>query len=537
MAVPHGSRSMDVKPLVSSYSKSLWNRLASCADSRLLAGISNLFRRATAPRRTRISLPLPLPPDAFIGFLRIGYLLFICRGMSEASRVLVDVLDDLLEHIFLNLHNIQKNLQFWVSRAEGSSADKVYFMVFERGPRAFIDCTVQVLHDCLAEGSGIQRLCFSASTHISERITILTSLRFSLATFLAQVYMEVDKLGDKLAKDPENSLPLLLVTVNGLFSKLEASIGHLHAMRQPDSSVDGSYSFPLMFEKLPEVNQEGSQWTECEIRDASNVIYQNLQKLDSYLSVLASRVLFKKERAVNAAQLLLDFWNPLVGVIEGIKPECVWIRVVGLPIHIQGDDLWRKIEYRCGGFLWFDVKLLKLEDFQSPFRFFSSMSSNLLKGNLGSFPDSPLSNWVVSAWLGEIFFHHLGVSIPLLPDGDEAVAEVSVSKLKKLECYISYNYRNMEERWMVMLAEGERLGIGSAEVAQHRKPRKVTLYWMRYTCGVVGISVCSIWLLRHSRLTGSPDIDNWIREAKESTVNFWSDHVEQPVSTHMFPVA
>ncbi|KAK2967220.1 hypothetical protein RJ640_000694 [Escallonia rubra] len=362
MAVPHGGRSMDVKTLVSFYSKSAWSRLVSCADSRLLASISNLFRRATSPRRTRnrISLPLPLPPDAFLGFLKIGYLLFICRSMSEASRVLVDVLDDLLEHIFLNLHNIQKNLQFWVSRAEGSNTDKVYFMVFERGPRAFIDCTVQVLRDCLAEGSGIQHLCFSASTHISERITILTSLRSSLATFLAQVYMEVDKLGDKLAKDPENSLPLLLVTVNGLFSKLEASIGHLHAMRQPDSSVDGSYSFPLMFEKLPEVNQEGSQWTVCEIRDASNVIYQNLQKLDSYLSVL---------------------------------------------------------------------------------------------------------------------------------------------------------------------------------VAQHRKPRKVTLYWMRYTCGVVGISVCSIWLLRHSRLTGSPDIDNWIREAKESTVNFWSDHVEQPVSTQMFPVA
>ncbi|KAK3019113.1 hypothetical protein RJ639_003795, partial [Escallonia herrerae] len=275
----------------------------------------------------------------------------------------------------------------------GSNADKVYFMVLERGPRAFIDCTVQVLRDCLAEGSGIQRLCFSASSHISERITILTSLRFSLATFLAQVYMEVDKLGDKLAKDPENSLPLLLVTVNGLFSKLEASIDHLHAMRQPDSSVDGSYSFPLMFEKLPEVNQEGSQWTECEIRDASN----------------ASRVMFKKEHAVNAALLMLDIWNPLVGVIEGIKPECVWIRVVGLPLHIQGDDLWRKIEYRCGGFLWFDENCNK------------------------------------------------------------------VSKLKKPECYINHDNRNMEER-----------------------------------------------------LTGSPDIDNWIREAKESTVNFWSDHVEQP---------
>lgn len=55
---------------------------------------------------------------------------------------------------------------------------------------------------------------------------------------------------------------------------------------QSDSSVDGSYSFPLLFEKLPEVNQEGSQWTECELNDAINVVYKNLHKLDSYLSLM-----------------------------------------------------------------------------------------------------------------------------------------------------------------------------------------------------------------------------------------------------------
>lgn len=44
--------------------------------------------------------------------------------------------------------------------------------------------------------------------------------------------MEVDRFGEELVKDPENSLPSLLVTINGLFSNLEASIGHLHATRQ-----------------------------------------------------------------------------------------------------------------------------------------------------------------------------------------------------------------------------------------------------------------------------------------------------------------
>lgn len=60
-------------------------------------------------------------------------------------------------------------------------------MIFERGPRAFITRTVQFIRESVAQGSSLQLLSQSASAHISERITILTSLRYSLATFLAQV--------------------------------------------------------------------------------------------------------------------------------------------------------------------------------------------------------------------------------------------------------------------------------------------------------------------------------------------------------------
>ena len=44
--------------------------------------------------------------------------------------------------------------------------------------------------------------------------------------------MEIDRVGEVLVKDPEKSFPSLLATINGLFSNLEASIGHLHAKRQ-----------------------------------------------------------------------------------------------------------------------------------------------------------------------------------------------------------------------------------------------------------------------------------------------------------------
>ncbi|XWS52643.1 hypothetical protein CRYUN_Cryun11dG0088500 [Craigia yunnanensis] len=346
-ATPDGNESSrDVKTLISFYSNYLWNRLSTLfpsSPSNFLEKISNLSRQTPLPISTkrRAGLPLPLRSNSFNS----------TPTTPEASRV-YEVLNDIMDRSILNLHKTQNNLQFWQSRAEGSNARKVYFMIFERGPRAFVNGSVQLMRESVTDGSAMLHLSNSASAYISERIAVLSSLRCSLAAFLAEFYIEVDKCGEELVKDPEKSFSSLMVTLNGLFSKLESSIGHLHAMRQSDSSVDGTYSFPLLFEKLPEINLEESQWTVCEINDAINLVYKNLQELDSYLALM---------------------------------------------------------------------------------------------------------------------------------------------------------------------------------VAKHQKPRKVTRYWIRYTCGAVGLSVCSFWLLRHSRLMGSSDIDNWIREASESTVSFFNDHVEQPL--------
>ncbi|KAL3828661.1 hypothetical protein ACJIZ3_017463 [Penstemon smallii] len=330
--------SNSAKKLLSFYSNYLYNRLRTFFPISIIS--ANIYG-SPKRRRRKTCLPLPLPPVPDRSSVTT----------NEAYRV-YGALEDIIEHVLLNLHIIQKNLGFWLSRAEGSNARKAYFMICERGPCPFFNGTVQLIRDSLADGSGMQNLYCSASSHISERISVLNSLRFFLATFLAEVYMEVERVGEDLIKDLEKLLPSLLVAINDLFLKLEASIGHFHANRQSGSTVDGTYSLPLMFAKLPEVNQEGSQWTDCEIKDAINLIYQNLNRLDSYLSVIVSK---------------------------------------------------------------------------------------------------------------------------------------------------------------------------------HRKPRKVTLYWMHYSCGILGISAGSLWLLRHSKLMGSSDIDNWIHEAKDSTITFWNDHVEQPL--------
>ncbi|KAL0874530.1 hypothetical protein Bca101_024235 [Brassica carinata] len=342
---PSTTPSSNIGDIVPFYSNYLWNRVASLiptSNSILLGKLSNLYRQ-TFTKTRRISFPLPLPSSEFP-----------CSSTNisaDTSRIYA-LLEEIMADVLSNLHDIQKSLDFWQSRAEGSNARKAYFMIFERGPVAFVNETTNLVRKSLSEDSAVQHLCQVSSSHMSDRMRVLMELRSALASFLAQLYVELDKRGEDLLKNPEKSLPSLLAVINRLFSNLEASFSHLHAVRESDSSVDGSYSMPLVFDRLPEINEEGSQWTDCELTDAISLVHKNLEKLNSYLSVM---------------------------------------------------------------------------------------------------------------------------------------------------------------------------------VGKHRKPRRMTLYWVRYTCGAVGLSVLSIWLLRHSSLMGSSDIDNWIHDAKEATMSFFSDHVEQPL--------
>ncbi|KAF1889189.1 hypothetical protein Lal_00024511 [Lupinus albus] len=436
MASENESMENTKQPFLSLYSNYLRNRIHAFSVSQFFSKFTLPFRSTQRPH----SFPLPLPSNSLDSSLVV----------SKPSSVHC-VLQDILQHVFADLHSIQKNLHFWHFRAEGSDARKAYFMVFERGPRAFIDETAKfLLPGGPAEGYSMKNLYQSASDYINERVTVLNCLRCSLATFLAQLYMEIDKIGADLVTDPESKLPSLLVTINELFSALEASIGHLHAIRQhiavegefgatvwllfsdhevtdsnpgnnpstcgdkaayiyppqtplsgslSDSSVDGSYSIPLLFEKLPEINQEGSQWTDCEIKDAISSVYQNLNKLDSYISVLSS-----------------------CDDLKLVAPSFYAARLVSVGLR----------------------------------------------------------------WL---------------------VYLVATSTKFKTQFY----------------------GLVLFQVTKHKKPRKITQYWIRYTCGAVGLSACSVWLLRHSSLTGSSDLDNWVQEAKDSTVGFFKDHVEQPL--------
>ncbi|WOK96792.1 protein DGS1, mitochondrial isoform X1 [Canna indica] len=344
-APPIARTAGDSGSVVARYSNRIWRTLQGFIPSSLHAKISRLYWRpspAHCQNMRKPCLPLPLHSNATQSLIA-----------ARASRASV-ILEDIMKYTTCILHTIEKSLRFWQSRAEGTNAQKIYFMIFERGPRAFVGGTYEVLSKFHKGGHPFRHLSHAASNMISINIAILSILRQFLANFLAEVYLEVDKYGGKLIEDGDKSLPSVFITINNLFLNLEASIVHSHEMCKGEmlASVLKKSSLEFHFERIPHVDLENSQWTDTEIRDATDMIYQNLQRLGSY--------------------------------VVNILSTC-------------------------------------------------------------------------------------------------------------------------------------------------RKPTRLTIYWLQYTCGAVGISLCSIWLLRHSSLMGSNDINNWIREAKESSAGFLKDHVEQPL--------
>lgn len=299
-----------------------------------------LVVRRRRRRRRRPSLPLPIYDDA-------GSSARVSGEMPKAFAIL----EDIVQHTLSDLHSIQKSLLYWKSKAEGTNSHKMYFMIFERGPRAFLEATCQTLTRLRSNGSPSEYLLGSASDIVSVKLAVLTNMQHRLAAFLAEVYSEVDRCREGLTESSDKSLHTLFVILNTVFPKLEVSLTNASEGQTLPFTNDGNSS-QLIFERLPEVDVESPQWSEALATDAISLIYQNLQKLDSFVS---------------------------------------------------------------------------------------------------------------------------------------------------------------------------------SQLSSHKKPRNMTIYWLPYTCGAIGLSACSLWLLRHSSLMGSSDMDNWIQDAKESVAGFWDEHVERPV--------
>uniref|UniRef100_A0A0E0D100 Uncharacterized protein n=1 Tax=Oryza meridionalis TaxID=40149 RepID=A0A0E0D100_9ORYZ len=219
------------------------------------------------------------------------------------------ILEDIVQHTLSNMHSIQKSILFWQSIAQRTDSQKVYFMIFQRGPKAFVETTCQTLFKLRSNGSPVQDLLASESYMVSTKLDILTRMQRCLAYFLAEVYDEVEKCRGLLIRRSEKSLHRLFVALNNIFFKLEAALRNAVGERGAILSNHDDDSFEHLFQRLPEADVQSSA--------AISFIYDNLQMLDNFLSSqLSSHV---KPRKMTVC------WLPYTFGALGLSAFSLWL--------------------------------------------------------------------------------------------------------------------------------------------------------------------------------------------------------------------
>ncbi|CAI5947501.1 unnamed protein product, partial [Closterium sp. NIES-64] len=67
-------------------------------------------------------------------------------------------------------------------------------------------------------------------------------------------------------------------------------------------------------------------------------------------------------------------------------------------------------------------------------------------------------------------------------------------------------------------------------VARCHRPRHAARHWLEYLAGgLCGVAV-GTWVVRHSRLNGSDDLDRWAADGWRAVTGFVTDHIWQPLS-------
>ncbi|PWA56519.1 protein DGS1, mitochondrial [Artemisia annua] len=187
------------------------------------------------------------------------------------SKVMVhpvySVLQDILNRTFLNLYALDQALLRWDPSGAIepiSASDELRLTNDVPEPQTF--------------GTSL-RLDHIADAEIAHKIRMLYRLRYSLAVFLSQLYVEIDKFGKTMTPNSDKPFGTLLITTDDYFSKLEASICF--------------YSKPLSFDKLadyrklwPNVNTWDEKWSDDNTEEAITVFNENLNKLDMYISMM-----------------------------------------------------------------------------------------------------------------------------------------------------------------------------------------------------------------------------------------------------------
>ena len=119
--------------------------------------------------------------------------------------------------------------------------------------------------------------------------------------------------------------------------------------RLPDLVSFGSWAKNTWF-------LEGNLWL--------SIVRENLLLLEFEYSNEAERVYNSGTRRFRGRSFCLEKWKPSMGCLEGDKGDArlVWVRILGLPLHLWESSLFKKFGDSCGRFVAMDQNTVERQN-------------------------------------------------------------------------------------------------------------------------------------------------------------------------------
>ncbi|KAG0565107.1 hypothetical protein M758_8G160500 [Ceratodon purpureus] len=207
---------------------------------------------------------------------------------SGTVEKVVDVMSVTVSQLLEHLHHVTKHLEFWQRLSKGGESDKLSFMMLERGPWAFFQGISMFIRSSVVGASPGQKLLLGASSRISERVTVLADLRERLAKITGQVYIEVDKMGEKVSigRNSRVASSECILAVLKALSVLEGVYKFPQRNYYSKGDLSSAVTLALDFDDIPETIGLRMEWTDSDLDHGIKLLSDSLWKLNNFLDTV-----------------------------------------------------------------------------------------------------------------------------------------------------------------------------------------------------------------------------------------------------------